>query len=290
MQRIIRPLLLVAAVLCICVLVYCYSTVIKPTASNTTTCPYLFVSWNGRNIGRSKSPEDIARMANILRNADIVALQEVVAGKGFGAKTIAALVNALEKDGSTWDYVVSDPTLPPSPGVERYAYLIKSTVSFNRRSAILHEEVGTKIDREPYSIVVTFGTDTAIEFFSFHAVPEHKLPANEVASVTSIPDLVSTARVVFAGDFNLNRTVTDPLFAPLGYTGHITEHTTLKETVAPLGMYTSHQYDNIYTKGVHVCESGVIDFVSETGTPITTATLATARSVSDHLPVYIRFK
>lgn len=254
------------------------------------SCPFLFVSWNGHDIGRSKSSDDIAYMARTVREADIVALQEVVAGKGFGAQTVAALAAELSKDGDIWDYVISDPTQPKSPGVERYAYLIKSTVSFSRRSAILHAEVGVAIDREPYSFIGTFGVDTSIEFLSFHAVPKSKSPQQEVESAITMPDLINMPRVIFAGDFNLNRKVTDPLFAPLGYIGHITQETTLKQTVTSAGDYTSHQYDNIYTKGIKVCESGVIDFVTEYFSPIDTMSLTAAREISDHLPVYIRFK
>jgi endonuclease/exonuclease/phosphatase family metal-dependent hydrolase len=54
-------------------------------------CPYLFVSWNLQDFGRSKSPEEIERIAEIIVAADVVALQEVVAGKGFGAQAIARL-------------------------------------------------------------------------------------------------------------------------------------------------------------------------------------------------------
>ena len=292
MQRLKRYLLFVLVLLIIGSLVT-YS--VEPTRTtkvqnSNSSCPYLFISWNGRDVGQSKSADDIAHMAKIVHEADIIALQEIVAGKGFGAKTVAALAAELSKDGSSWDYIVSDPTQPPSPGVERYAYLIRSTVSFQRRSATLHAEVAATIDREPYSLLAIFGIGTTIEFFSFHAVPEGKQPEREVASLTTMPDLMSGQRVIVAGDFNLNRKVTDPLFTPHGYTGHITQETSLKEMVTPTGDYLSHQYDNIYTKGIDVCESGVIDFVTQDVSPVSTRTLTAARQVSDHLPVYIRFK
>ena len=48
--------------------------------------------------------------------------------------------------------------------------------------------------------------------------------------------------------------------------------------------------DRADTVGVHVCESGVIDFVSSKFSPVTNESLKEARKISDHLPVYIRFR
>src|SRR5438067_2011181 len=65
-------------------------------------------SWNLKDFGKSKSDNEIAFIANILKNYDVVAIQEVVAGDG-GGQAVARLVNELDRKGSKWDYSISDP-------------------------------------------------------------------------------------------------------------------------------------------------------------------------------------
>ena len=57
------------------------------------------VSWNLQNFGKSKSTEEIQFVANTLRNFDVVALQEIVAGYG-GAQAVAKLADELNRMGS----------------------------------------------------------------------------------------------------------------------------------------------------------------------------------------------
>ena len=67
------------------------------------------ISWNVENLGSSKSPSDLLYIVNILKDYDVVALQEVVAGYG-GAQAVAKLADELNRHGSKWDYSISDPT------------------------------------------------------------------------------------------------------------------------------------------------------------------------------------
>lgn len=257
----------------------------------TDTCPYLFVSWNLENFGRSKSPETIALMAKVLRNADIVAVQEVNAGGNFGAQTVASLADSLSRLGANWDYIVSNKTQPASPGAERYGYFLKkNTVTFSRDSAHLVSELETQIDREPFALTVTLSKEPSLQLFTIHTVPTKKGPEQEVEALLLSHEVTNASRGIFAGDFNLPATKTDKLFESMGYKGAIREKTSLKEKLDVNGGYRFHQYDNIYTKGVTVCESGVIDFVGDNFSPVTDESLQVARKVSDHLPVYIRFK
>lgn len=74
---------------------------------NTPTCPNTFMSWNIANFGRSHSDSEVEVMAHVLATADIVAVQEVTAGKNSGAQAVARLSSALSRTGSEWDYIVS---------------------------------------------------------------------------------------------------------------------------------------------------------------------------------------
>jgi endonuclease/exonuclease/phosphatase family metal-dependent hydrolase len=57
------------------------------------------LSWNIANFGQSKSESTIRYIANSLRDYDIIAVQEVVAGYG-GAQAVAKLVDELNHRGS----------------------------------------------------------------------------------------------------------------------------------------------------------------------------------------------
>src|SRR5690606_1961976 len=81
-------------------------------------------SWNIQDLGQSKNTEEIAFMANVLKDFDMVAIQEVVAKHPAGAQKVAELADELNRRGAKWDYRISDPTKSPSVYMsERYAFL-----------------------------------------------------------------------------------------------------------------------------------------------------------------------
>jgi endonuclease/exonuclease/phosphatase family metal-dependent hydrolase len=249
------------------------------------------MSWNLYNFGRKKSDEDIAFMASILSRADIVAVQEVTAGKDFGVQAVAKLADALSRTGTSWDYIVSDPTVSSdTAGVERYAYLFKSSmVSINRREAHLVNALEGPIDREPYTLLFVPKKVETLRIFTIHAVPTAKHPINEVAALVAADELKDTPRAIVAGDFNLGPGSTDKYFESIGYTGHIIGLTSLNRKVKG-ERYLAHQYDNIYTKGIEVCTAGIVDFVQDSFAPVADESLKRAHRISDHLPVFATFR
>lgn len=261
-----------------------------PKTPPASDCAYTFVSWNIANFGRKKTDEEITLMAKALAHADIVAVQEVTAGKDFGVQAVAKLAIALGRTGAAWDYIVSDPTAPPSAGVERYAFLWKKHVALiNRDEAHLVSELEAYIDREPYALTFRLKKAPAVGIFTVHAVPTGKEPIREIEALVAAKEVAGATRAIVAGDFNLPPRKTDPLFGRIGFAGNISAYTSLKSIMRKEG-HLARQYDNIYTKGVTVCRSGVIDFVSEHFGPVTNASLKKARRVSDHLPVFITFR
>ncbi len=258
--------------------------------ATANTCPHLFISWNLLNFGRSKSDDALTVMASTLKDADIVAIQEVNAGKDFGSQAIAKLVDLLTRTGSSWDYIVSDPTEPHSSGSERYAYLVKRHVAFSRDTAKLLTELAPAIDREPYMLTISIRKSDPLQLFTIHAVPTEKNPLREIEALTTSTSVSASPRAIFSGDFNLPARITDPIFERMGYQGHIREKTSLRTKLDAQHGYLRHQYDNIYTRGLTVCESGTVDFVEQHFSPVTNEMLTAARKVSDHLPVFVRFK
>ncbi len=259
-------------------------------AQATAECPYTFVSWNIANLGKHNTGEQFTLMAKLLAHADIVAVQEVTARKGFGAKAVAQLAVELSRTGAAWDYIVSDATEPASSGVERYAFLFKKhIVSIDHDEAHLVGTLRDPIDREPFTSLFHLKGGKSVRVFTIHAVPTAKQPIREVTALGLDTEVRSTARAIIAGDFNLGPDATDAPLRVSGYTGHIRELTSLKKKVDD-GKYLLMQYDNIYTKDVHVCRSGTIDYVRNNFAPVTDASLTRARELSDHLPVYVTFK
>ena len=89
-------------------------------------CQTKLLSWNIENFGQSKSNQEIILIANIIREFDIIAIQEVVAGYG-GAQAVSRLADELNRKGSKWNYTVSDPTSSSAYKTERYAYMWKTS-------------------------------------------------------------------------------------------------------------------------------------------------------------------
>ena len=52
------------------------------------------LSWNLENFGKSKSDQEIAFIANTIKDYDIITIQEVVAGNG-GAQAVVKLADEL---------------------------------------------------------------------------------------------------------------------------------------------------------------------------------------------------
>lgn len=265
------------------------------TVSKSKECPHVFATWNIQDLGKSKSEETLDEVADIILsiNADVVAIQEVTAGAQFGVKAVAKIADNLSRKGEAWDYLVSDATTSNrSPSIsERYGYLFrKSKIDINRGRSHLVEDLIGKVDREPFTTSITFKGEAPVTFFNFHAVPTAKKPINEIRHVVVSPLIANSTRAIFSGDLNLRHTATDSLFKSSGYDGHIQEKTSLMKALGKKGEYHSQQYDNIYTKGIVVCSSGVYDFVKEKHSPVTNESLHLAKKVSDHLPSYINFK
>src|SRR6186713_2785272 len=82
-------------------------------------------TWNLRDFGKTKDATEIKFIATTIKEYDIIAIQEVVAGDG-GAQAVARLSDQLNRMGAKWEYVISDPT-SGSNKKERYAFIWKTS-------------------------------------------------------------------------------------------------------------------------------------------------------------------
>ena len=85
----------------------------------------------------------------MLRDYDLIAIQEVVAGYG-GAQAVARLADELNRKGSKWDYVISDLTISSAYKTERYALSGKHQLLKKIGKPWLEKKYHLEIDREPF--------------------------------------------------------------------------------------------------------------------------------------------
>jgi endonuclease/exonuclease/phosphatase family metal-dependent hydrolase len=239
-------------------------------------------TWNIENIGQSKSDSEIQFMAIILKNYDVVAIQEVVAGAG-GAAAVARLHDALNRTGSKWDYTVSDPTTGSTYKTERYAYLWKSSKIKLKGKAWIEFNYKIEVDREPY--LATF-VDGQHEFtlVNFHAIKKSKQPETEIKYFKFLPAAYPNLNLIFCGDFNCPQS--HSVFNPLKGMGYVPalvgQKTSLKQKCEADNCLAS-EYDNFFFKkaNFHVLKTGIIAFYKSFDD------LAEARKISDHVPIFL---
>lgn len=247
----------------------------------------LLVSWNIQHLGGTKTNEEIAQMAQILRHADIVAVQEVVAKDPAGAQAVARLADALNRTGAQWDYQVSDPTQSPSVYIsERYAYLWKPSRVQIQHRAFLDSERNDLFYREPF--IVKFKTRKEQKIFyvaNYHSRKYSDKPQEEIVHLLDYPERWDSQAFIIAGDFNT--TEHDMVwrdFYKKGFKSALNRAPTTLKMKCDNGNYLNHAIDNFYyTPYFTKHQADRIDFIGSC------ENLAWARKLSDHLPVYFKF-
>ena len=241
---------------------------------------YLSVcSWNIQNFGKSKSESELLYIAQKVKSFDIVAIQEVSTSE-WGAKTIALLDDYLDRTGSSWDYIISNPTF--GDGSERYAFLYKKH-RVKLKSHHLVQELQIEIGREPFLGTFIFH-NLEYTFYNLHLVPTAKKPQLEVLKLGEYFNQTNS-RIIILGDFNLGSQ--DPSFLKLKtkFTETFTkEKTSLK--MKPVGSeFLNLPYDNFFlSRIVQSKNAEVILFYKDF------KTLEEARKISDHCPIKILIK
>lgn len=242
------------------------------------------ITWNLYNFGRSKDTEEVAFMADVLRDYDLVAIQEVSTGPA-GAQAVARLADELGRTGARWDYVVSEPT--SGRGSERYAYLWKPSRVQIAGRPWLEPSLADSIDREPFMARFEAGGRPML-LASFHAVPAAKRPATEIRLLDRLDERYPDDNLLVMGDFNLSQehSAFDVLRAAGLRPVLVDQRTSIRMKVGQDGRHLANAYDNIFYEAgpLRAGRAGVVDFTSEF------STLKQARTISDHLPVYMEIE
>jgi len=241
------------------------------------------VSWNIRDMGRTKDSSEIAFMAKTLKDYDIVAIQEVVTSV-YGERAVSNLVDDMNESlgCSCWEYSISNKT--GGRGTEKYAFLYNRTeVDFVK--ATLVNSLDSKIVREPYVGTFIVGDDE-FKIVNFHAVPESRDPEIEINIIADI-DTMTEIPMIFLGDFNhAQYNVGFDAIKSYGYAPSLIGKKTSLRTRVKDGEYFSKEFDNFFydIDYFRIRESYVIDFTKEFND------LSLARNISDHCPIIIKIE
>ena len=257
----------------------------QPPAANLK-----LASWNLHELGRTKSDVEIDLMARVLRDYDVIAVQEVVARDPAGARAVARLADALDRLGADYDYRVSDPTRSSSPALrERYAFLWRTaSVALVGRPKLMRA-YAKAVEREPYLAEFSW-RGKRLRVATFHARPHDEQPERELALLRDLPDRYDDAPLFLAGDFNLASRHT--VFAPWRERGYVLavegQATTLRlrpGADGPRDLF-AREADNILVPAhrVHHREGGLLDVPA-----FLRHDLPLTRALSDHVPVYAVF-
>jgi endonuclease/exonuclease/phosphatase family metal-dependent hydrolase len=261
-----------------------YIIVFLLSAFTTVLAQVKLVSWNIQNFGKSKSTIEINFIANTLKNYDIIAIQEVVAGYG-GAQAVAKLADELNRKGSKWDYVISDPTSSTPYKKERYAFIWKTASVKKIGRAWLEKKYHLEIDREPFYCTFEYKKNK-FTLVNFHAITKSQQPETEIKYFKFLPAIYPDLNLLFVGDFNCPQSHT--VFIPLKKMGYqsilVNQKTSLKQTVKN-NIYLASEYDNMFynSSKVNRIDKGVISFYNNF------RSLKEARLISDHIPIWFEF-
>ena len=248
--------------------------------TTTTFSQVKLLSWNVENLGSSKSENDIAFIVKTIKDYDVVALQEIVAGDG-GAQAVAKLANELNRKGSKWDYTISDPTSSSAYKTERYTFLWKTSKVKKIGDAWLEKKYHLEIDREPYYCTFNYN-GKQFTIANFHAITKSKQPETEIKFFKFLPAQYPKLNLVFVGDFNCpqSHTVFNPL-KKMGYTCVFTKQKTSLKKECVDNECLASEFDNIWynTSNISISNSKAIHFYKSF------ETLKEAREISDHIPI-----
>ena len=250
----------------------------------TTLAQVKLVSWNIENLGKSKSAAEINFIANTIKNYDIIAIQEVVAGYG-GAQAVAMLADELNRKGSKWDYVISEPTSSSEYKTERYAFIWKTAVVKKIGRAWLEKKYHLEIDREPFYCTFEY-KNNRFTVVNFHAITKKMQPETEIKYFKFLPAAYPDLNLLFVGDFNCpqSHTVFNPL-KKMGYQSILVNQKTSLKQAEKNGEHLASEFDNMFynTLKINSISTGIITFYNNFNT------LKEARVISDHIPIWFEF-
>lgn len=244
------------------------------------------MTWNLLNVGKSKTEEHIEYIAKVLKQADVIAIQEIVLNPS-GAQVIAKISEELNRtSGKKWDYTISDPTISSPYRSERYAYIWSTSKVKLKTKAFLDQSHKDDIEREPYMATFT-SKNQEFTLVSLHALPTKHQPETEIKYLKTFKDTYPNSNLIFLGDFNLPQK--HSVFEPIKKQGYqpafVNQKTSLKQKCIN-GDCLASEYDNFFLDQIKnvLCNLQAIHFYKDF------TDIKLAREISDHIPLLIEIE
>ena len=269
---------------------YAYVSLDQNQTSETQTTK--IAAFNIQIFGKTKSdkPEVMVVLTNIVREFDIVLIQEI---RDATEQTIPNFIQQINQaNGVLYSYIES-PRLGRTTSKEAYAYIYNTqAVQFVQGSDYVYDDNNDVFEREPYIATFKIG-NFDFTLAGIHTKPEDAY--NEIGNLTTVISSIQTAKpnekdIIVMGDFNADGSyyneddTSNPLKAPQ-YNWIITDNidTTVKtdntyDRIIILDTTLNHEYDAGTAQAFHFDQAYGLNnqtFVEE---------------ISDHYPVFAQYK
>ncbi len=243
-------------------------------------------SFNIQVFGESKmsKPRVVALLAEIVRQFDIVAVQEIRAKQNI----LPQFVDMVNATGRHYDYVIG-PRLGRTSSKEQYAFIFDTaSIEIDRTALYTVADPDDLLHREPLVGWFRVRGPSPDEAFTFSLVNIHTDPDETKTELDALADVFRAVRndgrgeddVIILGDLNVDE-------RKLGRLGQIPNITWAITGVATNTRGTK-QYDNLVFSEVATAEYtgrwGVFDMIRQFN-----LTTEEALEISDHLPVWAEF-
>ena len=263
--------------------VHSVSTNLPPSSRDTIK----IASFNIQVFGTKKSQDPIVmeRLASIVRNFDVVAIQEI---RATDQDIVPNFVELVNRAGRHYDYVVG-PRLGRSNSKEQYAYLFDTrSLEIDRTWLYTVDDPDDLLHREPYVAWFRTRAVSPDQAFTFSLVNIHTDPDETDLELDVLDDVFRAVcndgrgedDVIILGDLNVDE-------YHLGELGRVPGIRWAISGV-PTNTRGTQAYDNLVFHGGATTEylgrSGVYDFLREFN-----VTLEEALTISDHFPVWAEF-
>jgi deoxyribonuclease-1-like protein len=247
-------------------------------------------TFNIRVFGETKlnDRDTMQTIVAILKNFDLIAIQEVRAVSPDVVPQLVALLNADRK--YQYDYALG-PRLGRTSSKEQYAFLFDmATIEIDRYKLYTVDDPDDLLHREPLVGWFRARGPAPEQAFTFSLATVHTDPDEVDRELDVLDDVFFAVRddvqrreddVIMLGDFNAKEASLRELGRIKGLVKVVTGNT-------PTNTLHNAQYDNILfhetATSEHNGRGGVFDFLRDYN-----LTLEQAERVSDHLPVWAEF-
>ena len=252
----------------------------NPVCSKSNQPYFVLVSWNMGEYSTNKTRKALETMADILRDADIVVLQNIQSSQGtkMDIKKIAQMLDMKDKN---WDFITSEKV--DGKGDLAFLWDTKKISIHNVHMIRTSRSCGHYMEHAPVIGSFIFNKEK-FQIVSFIAASSEEKAQKEISDYIGC-DRFNRDSLIALGDFNLPPGKVNPLFREYGFVNQTESRRSMVKN--KINRSCSHRTSShIFTKNssVDVCASGVVDLANIINDH------EDVKNVSEHMPVFIIFQ